>query len=133
MDTENYPWYGHYDPRTPRHLTYPNVPLAWFLEESARRFPDKAICVFMNSSINYRDLNRLTGILAEQLIQAGLHEGERVAVILPNCPQFVLAFYAIAQAGGVVVAINPTYKEMELSFQLNRLRCTLCDCFRQYL
>ncbi len=118
MTQIKYPWFNHYDPQVPQHLTYPGVTLDWFLDSAAEKYADRASCVFMGASLSYGDLRRLVENLAGQLIRQGMKIGDRVAVILPNCPQFILAFYAIAKAGGVVVAINPAYKEAELSFQL---------------
>ncbi len=102
----------------PHKLQYPEIPLHRFLEEAAEKFPDRAAIIFYGTEITYRELNDLAWRFATYLRGIGLREGERVALFLPNCPQFVIAFYGTLRAGGVVVPCNPLYKERELAFQL---------------
>ena len=112
------PWLRHYDSGVPQHLTYPDLPLFAFLEQSASRFPLRACTLFKDQAVSYARMERLSSALAAGLAAMGLEPGGRVALILPNCPQFVLAFYAVLKAGGVVVATNPGYKAAEMAFQL---------------
>lgn len=118
MNIEKFPWFSSYDPKTPHNIVYPEVPIHWFMENAALRFGTRPCCSFKDTVIAYREMDAVSKKLANYLLSAGLQAGERVALILPNCPQFVLAFYAISRAGGVVVAINPAYKQAELLFQL---------------
>ncbi|MBI9045776.1 MAG: long-chain fatty acid--CoA ligase [Anaerolineaceae bacterium] len=113
------PWYKHYDSGVPSTLTYPQYPVTYFLEETARRFPQNTCTIFMDKMINYQQMDRLKDGLAAALVEMGVCKGDRVAIFMPNIPQFILSFFAILKAGGVVVAINPTYKENEAVFQLN--------------
>jgi long-chain acyl-CoA synthetase len=113
------PWLQCYDEGVPTHLDYPAVPLHFFLEETARRHPDTACTIFKGSRISYRKMNRLTDRLAAGLTALGVKKGDRVGIFMPNTPQFVMAFFAILKAGGVVVATNPLYSQREIEHQLN--------------
>jgi long-chain acyl-CoA synthetase len=113
------PWLQHYDPDVPHSLApYPQHPLHQFLIEAAQQDGDSVAVLAsahlpvvgrVKSTLNYRDLNTLSDVLAAALVDMGLKKGDRVAIILPNCAQFVISYYAILKAGGVVVAINPTF------------------------
>jgi long-chain acyl-CoA synthetase len=113
------PWLKHYDSGVPHTIDYPEVPLHHFLEESARRFPDHVATVIQGGKLTYQELNGLTDRLAAALYDLGVRKGDRVALYLPNCPQYVIGFYAILKAGGVSVAINPLYSPREVVHQLN--------------
>ncbi|HML20122.1 MAG TPA: long-chain fatty acid--CoA ligase [Aggregatilinea sp.] len=123
------PWLEHYDPGVPKSLDpYPNYALQEFLIQSAVQFGDAPATLTsahlpligrVDTTINYRDLNAMTDALAAALVDMGLQKGDRVALIMPNCVQFVTAFYATLKAGGVVVALNPTYPPKRLAEQLN--------------
>jgi long-chain acyl-CoA synthetase len=93
--------------------------LFWFLEEGARKYPTHACTVFKGARISYRKMNRLTDRLAAGLVSLGVKKGDRVGIFMPNSPQFVMAFFAILKAGGVVVATNPLYTPREIEHQLN--------------
>lgn len=112
------PWLQHYDAGVPAHLNYPDQPLFRFLKQTARSYPDRACVIFEDQSISYRDMDALSDTLARGLVAIGIHKGEPVGLMMPNIPQFVLAFFAILKAGGVVVAINPAYKQREIEFQI---------------
>jgi len=112
------PWHKNYDPGVPQTLVYPQVPLFHFLEETARRYPDRACTVFKGAEITYREMNELTDRLAAGLAALGVKKGDPVGIFMPNSPQFVIAFYGILKAGGVVVATNPLYTPRELEHQL---------------
>lgn len=113
------PWLKHYDPGVSAHLEYPDVPLFRLLDEAAARFPQRACTIFEDQAISYQEMAQLTHRLAAGLRHLGVQKGDRVGLIMPNIPQFVLAYYAVLRAGGVVVAMNPHYKERELLFHLN--------------
>jgi long-chain acyl-CoA synthetase len=113
------PWLKQYDPGVPATLEYPQVPIFQFLEIIAEKHPHNTCTIFKGNSLNYRQMNTLVNRLAAALVDLGVRKGDRVAVFMPNIPQFVLAYFAILKAGGIVVAINPTYKHGEIAFQLN--------------
>jgi long-chain acyl-CoA synthetase len=111
------PWLAHYDKGVPHSLEIPKVPLFHFLDESARRFPDRACTIFKGAVISYREMNAITDHLAAGLVDMGVKPGDRVGIFMPNTPQFVMAYFAILKAGGVVVATNPLYTAPEIEHQ----------------
>lgn len=113
------PWLKHYDPGVPHSIDYPSVPLFYFLEESARKYPDKPCTLFKGATITYAEMDALTDRLAAGLAELGVKKGTPVGLCMANIPQFVIAFYGILKAGGVVVAFNPLYKSREIEHQLN--------------
>jgi len=116
---EDRPWYKSYDLGVPHHLVYPAVPLFQFLEETARKYPDRPCTIFKGASVTYRQMNELTDRLAAALASLGVKKGTPVGVFMPNTPQFVLAFYGILKAGAVVVANNVTYTPREIEHQMS--------------
>jgi len=116
---EERPWLKHYDQGVPYHIDYPPVPLFYFMEEAARKYPDRPCTIFKGAKITYAEMNALTDRLAAGLAELGVKKGDPVGIFMPNSPQFVMAFYAILKAGGVVVATNPLYTPREIEHQLN--------------
>ncbi len=114
------PWLKHYDPQVPASLApYPDLPVFHFLEESARKYPEHVCTIFKGATLTYRQVDELSDRLAAGLASLGVKKGQPVGIMLPNIPQFVVAYYAILKAGGVVVAMNPTYTPRELEKPLN--------------
>ena len=113
------PWLDHYDPEVPHSISYREITVHQFLVDAARKYPARAALIFRDQELTYSELNKLSSRLAAWLVQWGIKRGDRVAVLLPNIPQFVLVYYAILKAGGVVVALNPAYKLPELKFLLD--------------
>ncbi len=93
--------------RLPRQLVVPETSLWFNLEVSATRYPDKPAYVFFGRPLSYGDLKRLAEALAAWLQAHGVAKGDRVALFMQNCPQFVIAFYAVQRANAVVVPVNP--------------------------
>jgi long-chain acyl-CoA synthetase len=112
------PWLAHYDPGVPPEVEAPPIPLWRFLEDSARRFPNNVALEFLGKTLTYKELWDLSLRLAQGLKELGIKPGDRVAVMLPNTPQFVIAFYGALLAGGVGVNVNPLYTPRELRHQL---------------
>lgn len=112
------PWLAHYDPGVPASIDIPDIPIFSLLDEAASRLPDQACTVFQDQVVRFGEMSTLVNRFACGLQSLGLRKGDRVGLFLPNTPQFVLAFYAVLKAGGVVVAMNPQYKHRELEFQL---------------
>ena len=92
--------------------------LAVMLRESARRAPAKTAVILGDVTISYAQLDELSDRLAASLTAAGLAAGDRVGLQLPNIPQFVISYFGILKAGGVVVPMNPLLKAPEIAFQL---------------
>jgi long-chain acyl-CoA synthetase len=116
---EERPWLKFYDKGVPYHIEYPPVPLFYFMEEAARKYPDQPCAIFKGAKVTYAEMNALTDRLAAGLVELGVKKGDPVGIFMPNSPQFVMAFYAILKAGGVVVATNPLYTPREIEHQLN--------------
>ncbi len=114
------PWLKLYDEGVPDSLRpYPEHPLHEFLEQSARTYPERPAVIFKNHSLTYRQLNDLSDRLAAALADLGIEKGDRVAVFMPNAPQFPLAFYGILKAGAVVTTISPLDAPAQIEHKLN--------------
>ncbi len=126
------PWLKTYDPQVPHTLEpYPKIPLFGFLEQAARDYPGNTALIFKpramkgaldgltSGKMTYSTLNELTDRLAGALAKLGVKKGDRVVIFMPNSPQFVIAYYGILKAGGVVVATNPLYAPREMENQFN--------------
>jgi len=113
------PWLAHYDKGVPHTVEIPNVPMFHFLDESARKYPDRACTIFKGAVISYQEMNALTDHMAAALVEMGVKKGDRVGIFMPNLPQFVIAYFGILKAGGVVVAVNPTYPTEEILTPVN--------------
>jgi long-chain acyl-CoA synthetase len=113
------PWLKFYEEGVPHHIEYPRIPLYQVLDDTAREFPDVDAVIFQGQRIRYGELAGWARDLASGLHQMGIKKGQRVAIMLPNCPQYMVAYYAVLKLGGVVVNVNPMYVERELEFQLN--------------
>jgi long-chain acyl-CoA synthetase len=108
-------------------------PLHSLLFNSAAKYPHKVACIFYAHKITYGQLAASVKRVASVLYEMGLRKGDRVAVMLPNCPDFVIAYYAILSIGGIVVNTNPMYVEREIQHQVNdsgsRMLVTLADLY----
>jgi len=116
---ENRPWLKNYDEGVPTSLEYPKVPLFYFLEESARKYPERPCTLFKGAAISFQEMNAITDQIAGALAAMGVKKGDRVGIFMPNTPQFVMCYFGILKAGGVVVATNPLYTPTEIEHQVN--------------
>ncbi len=123
--TDHRPWYASYPEGVPKTLApFPEKSLYSILEDSARRFPDAPAISFrapgapMGKTLTYRELEKQVDQFSRVLTSLGIRKGDRVGLILPNCPQYVIGYYAALRLGAVVVGNNPLYTERELSHQL---------------
>jgi len=99
-------------------LDYPRMPYDRMLADTARRVPENVAVVSGDVSLTYRELEALTNRFARALARLGVRTGDRVCLLTPNCPEYVVAFYAIARVGAVVSPMNPSYREREIEYQL---------------
>src|SRR5690606_19376473 len=111
-------WLEHYEESLPAELELPPLTLPDILFETTRELPDRAATSFMGGRLDYRTLSNLVRRLAGALAQLGTKPGDRVALHLPNTPQFIIGLYGILQVGAVAVPINPLYQGEELAFVL---------------
>jgi len=112
------PWFKHYESEVPKSIEYPEVPLYHFMENSAAKYPNQACAMFKGSAVTYAEMDELTDRLAGALAAMGVKKGTPVGIFMPNSTQFVMAFYAILKAGGIVVATNPLYTGREIEHQM---------------
>lgn len=112
------PWLKKYEPRVPASIAYPEKNMPEILAESARRFSDRAATLFFKARLTYRRLDALVDRCAAGLQGMGVQKGDRVAIMIPNSPQYIIAYYGAMRAGAIVVPCNPLYVARELEHQL---------------
>lgn len=112
-------WVKSYEPGVPPSIDYPDLPLHQILFQTARRFPNHPAIDYYGRRISYAELESLIHQFGNALIELGVMRGDRVAIMLPNLPQCIIAYYGALYAGAIVVPTNPLYVERELEFQLN--------------
>jgi len=113
------PWLKHYESHVPEHIDYPRITLPEAFEETALKNPDYTSIIFKDTKITYKEQLEAVKRFASALQALGVKKGDRVAIHLPNCPQFMIAYEAILRIGGVVVPCNPVYAAREMEHQLN--------------
>ena len=112
------PWIRFYPKRIRPSIDYPKSPLQSILVNSASKYPDSVALDFQGRKLTFKQLNELANQFANGLVSLGFKKGFKLAIILPNLPQFVICFYGALKAGGVVVPCNPLYREREIEFQM---------------
>ncbi len=122
------PWFANYEKGIPERIDVPNKLLHDLLTESATRFPNSTAArmvlkylplgLSINSRLTYRELDAQSSRFAAALQGLGVKKGDRVAIMLPNCPQVMVAYFGILKAGATIVNLNPTYPTPELKHVL---------------
>lgn len=112
------PWLKFYDPRVNEHVSVRHEALYDFLEDAVVRFGDKPAFTFYGKVWSYNETKVIVDRLASALHREGLKKGDRVAIMLPNCPHYIFTLFAIFRLGGIVVQVNPMYVEREIAFVL---------------
>jgi long-chain acyl-CoA synthetase len=110
------PWLKHYPPEIPASITYREAPLYSVLEEAAAQYPELTALRFGPTRLTYAEVWAQAQRCAAALAELGVKKGDRVALMLPNCPQYVIAYYGTLRAGGVVAQVNPLYTPRELEY-----------------
>jgi long-chain acyl-CoA synthetase len=123
-----FPWLKSYPEGVRPHLDYPVQPLGSFLEQAAAAYPEQTALIFFGKKITYKTLLEKTEHFAASLTSLGIKQGDRVALILPNCPQAVISYYGILRLGAVVVPVNPQSVERELAQHLRDMGCRAVVC-----
>jgi long-chain acyl-CoA synthetase len=116
------PWLQYYDEGVPESIEYPSIPLDRLLADAAAKHPEHTATIFgavvgsalMDAKLTYRQLDDGVNRFAAALQRLGVKKGDRVAIMLANCPQFVIAAYATWRIGGIVVCCNPLYVPREI-------------------
>lgn len=113
------PWLKSYPEEIPSTISYDIHPLHGYVEQVASRYPEKKALHFLGKDITFSDFHDKVKRFANYLQKLGVKKGDRVAIMLPNCPQSVIGYYGTLLAGGIVVQTNPLYTERELEYQLH--------------
>jgi len=121
-------WHKAYAPQVPTSIDYENITMPEALERTAKNFPDNVSHIMMGKKLTFSQINDLVNSFAAALADIGIKKGDKVAIMLPNMPQAVIATYAVFKLGAVVVMHNPLYTEHELEYQLNDSGCVMAIC-----
>jgi len=108
-------WFRWYSPEVPKHVTIPDQLLTELIEGSVRRWPDRTAIVYYGSKWSYRQFWQESERLAASLAREGVGPGDRVALYLPNCPAYPIAFFATLRLGAIVVQVSPLYLGQDLA------------------
>ena len=108
------PWLASYARGVPADIEPPTQTLVDMITASARTYGDKVALDFFGSTTSYAELGQLIERAANGLHALGVRHGDRVALVMPNCPQHIVAFYAVLRLGAIVVEHNPLYTDREL-------------------
>lgn len=114
----NHRWYEAWPAWTPRRIEVVK-PVSEYMRSWAETTPDHIALSFYGRDVTYGELNNLADRMAHGLKDLGVKRGDRVAIHMQNCPQFVIAYLGALRAGGVAVAVNPMFKSAELDWELN--------------
>jgi long-chain acyl-CoA synthetase len=126
---EDAPWFRHYEEGVPRTIPFPDITLPDVLDQTAQRFPSRvALRFYLDARLpvpafTYKQLQDATLRFATALFQLGVRKGDRVALMLPNCPEFVIAFYGTLRIGAIPVNTNPMYVSREMREQFEDSGC----------
>jgi long-chain acyl-CoA synthetase len=108
------PWLDHYDYWVPHHTNYPRRPLYEILRRAAAEGGDLPATTFLGKDLTFGEIKGSVDRLATALAKRGIVKGDRVGIMLPNCPQYVIAVFAVVRLGAIVVNINPAYALPEI-------------------
>lgn len=114
----NKPWLAEYPEQIPREFSLVEKPLQSYLTDAAEKYGGKTAIHFMGKELSYSEVHEAALKFGSYLQGLGIEKGDRVAIMLPNTPQSVVAYYGILYAGGVVVQTNPLYMEREIEYQM---------------
>ena len=127
------PWHRHYDYNVPTTVRVPRWPIHELIQIPANAYPDKAALNFYGTEMTFWELRQQILCMANALGALGVQKGERVGIHLPNCPQYVIAYYAALSLGAIVVNLNPMYTAEELKLMANLTDLTTLITFDMVL
>lgn len=116
--TSQHPWVPHYDSGVPAEVIIPDATLQTMLTETAQQCGDRDATIFYGKRMTYLELEMASNRFAHALMNMGIQHNDRVAICLPNSPQFPIAFFGVLKAGAVVVPTNPLYTPHEMRHQM---------------
>jgi long-chain acyl-CoA synthetase len=112
------PWFSCWPAGVPKHIKYPFFPLQSILKKTAQAYPEKTAIAYNEREITYSQLEALSNKFAASLIKLKVEKSDRVALFLPNTPQFIIAYFGALTAGAIVTTISPLHREREVEHQL---------------
>lgn len=118
-------WHKSYVSAVPRRVDFEDITMPEVLARTAGKFPDRTALLYMGRKISYAELDRLVNRFANALLALGAKPGDKVALLLPNIPNIVIAYYAVWRVGAIPVPNNPMYTDRELEVQLNNSGATV--------
>jgi long-chain acyl-CoA synthetase len=118
MVAEDKLWFKMWPTAVPKNIMYPAVPLHGLLQKTAEEYPEKVAITYGGREITYEKLDLLSNQFARALTTLGVDKGGRVALFLPNIPQFITAYFGVLKSGAVVTAVSPMHREREVEYQL---------------
>jgi fatty-acyl-CoA synthase len=120
-------WEKNWPAALPKELQYPfgEMLITDYLQKRAELTPDKPCIIWYGTELTFKQLDELSSRFATFLAEKGMQKGDRIAVFLPTCPQFHIAFYGILKLGCIHVPVNPMFKEQELLYELNDTQAKL--------
>jgi len=113
------PWSKNWPKGVPQSIDYPNISIYDMLKRSTDKAPNSTAIIFRNNQIIYEKLDDTVSRFGAALQELGIRKGDRIALYLPNTPQFVIAYFGALQVGAVVVACSPLYRDKELARIIN--------------
>ena len=121
-------WTVHYQGGVPAEISLPREPLTALIETAVKEAPNQVATDFFGATLTYRELGEKISRAAEGLRRVGVRRGDRVALILPNSPQHIIAFYAILRLGAIAVEHNPLYTPRELRHMFENHTAVVAIC-----
>ena len=121
-------WVKHYPSGIPEHLNYPHEPVSWLLEQAARQVPSRVACRFFRQQLTYEQLLDRSRRMAAALVSRGFKPGDRVGILLPNCPEYLIAAFGAWMAGCVTVPLNPLMVKEEIDALIASTECRAVVC-----
>jgi long-chain acyl-CoA synthetase len=113
------PWLAHYTDSIAKEIEVPNKTLPQMLLETTAKYPQNHALSFYGRKMTYQELTYASSGFASALQNNGVNKGDRVAIMLPNCPQYVISYYGALMAGAIVTQVNPMLVEREIEYILN--------------
>ncbi len=115
MTDNKYPWLNNYPAKIDWNMDIDIQPVFNMLQETAKNYPDNPAFDFLGKKYNWREIHDLSRKMAKGLQDHGIKKGDKIGLFLPNCPYFIISYFAVLMSGGVVVHLNPLYAKDELS------------------
>ena len=108
------PWLKHYDDGVPAEIEIPDISLVDLFDQAVVRYGNSVCTIYEEEMLSYDQVNKMADKVRQYLLAKGLQKGDRVGILLANTPAFVISYYGILKAGGVVMALNPAYRPAEI-------------------